>query len=380
MKNIKDISSRKQSGFSLIELLVYMAILGILMTAVFISYTKTLQRTNQQASIAETKIETGVGLELLRADLEHAGFGLPWQLPATPSPYSEPAPLADVPNTPKAFSSEDTSASSLNGSDYLVIRATNAIRGITGQKWGFVGRDTNHLITVQSMSSDAFVNTDRVIVIRPEIIPGQYRQLIMDGTTYITQPTTAAMDKFAPLGTPNDPDGERYLVYGLNDDANISRPFNRTDYYINNTNVPTHCAPNTGVLVKATVNQADNNFTIMPIVDCVGDFQVVYYRDTDGDGGWDQRSDANGLNGLSAEQIRDQVKAVRCYVLTHEGNIDRTYTQPNPVINVGEVKADGVTLETGAGRAIDLSATVGADWSNYRWKIDSMAVSPKNLK
>jgi len=383
MRQINESFYRDQSGFSLIELIVYMGILGILMTLVVMSFTKTMQRSAQQTNIAETKIETNVGLEILRADLEHAGFGLPWlwQTPAVLN-YNEPAPMANIPNIPRGIISEDASASSVNNSDYLVIRATNVIRGISGQKCGYVGRDKNHNISVQSTCEDDFANNDRVIVIRPEIGSGEYRQLVMDGATYITKITNAGTSlenaAFAPNDSPSDPDGEKFLVYGLNEDANIRRPFNRTDYYISNANVPAHCASNTGVLVKATANQADDNFTIMPIVDCVADFQVVYYRDTNGDGGWDTRENASGLNGLTAEQIRNQLKAIRFYILTHEGGLDRSFTYANATINVGEVNADGTTLE--AGRAFDLSATIGGNWANYRWKTESMAITPKNLK
>lgn len=384
--------NQNQAGFSLIELVIYLAILGILMAAVLTSFTQTMRNSTNQANVAETKIETGIGLELLRTDLENAGFGLPWQFPAVPAPYFEPAPMADVPNVPKALISQDTSLLSLNTSDYLVIRATNVIRGITGQEWGYVGRDAARAVTVDPMSTDGFARNDWVIVIRPESSPGVYRQLVMNGATYVTQITPSATgitltdQSFAPIATPNDPDGERFLVYGLNNNdptvaTNVRRPFNRTDYYINNVNNanrPTHCAPNTGVLVKATLNQADDQFTIMPIVDCVADFQIVYYLDTNDDGGWDQRGNANALNTLAADQIRDRVKAVRYYILTHEGGPDRSFSYSNANINVGEVAADGVTLL--AGRLFDLNATIGGNWANYRWKVESMAVSSKNIK
>ena len=383
---------RNDSGFSLIELIIYMALLGILMTMVFSSFTPVMQSSSQQWRIAKTKVETGIGLDLLRSDLEHAGFGLPWEFPVgvTPSPYLEPNPpvapaaMNDAPNVPKALASEDNSAFSMNGSDYLAIKAANVVIGVSSQKWGLLGRDAAHNVNVQSLSDDAFVSTDRVIVIRPEVSPGEYRQLVTDGTpNYFTQATSAALTSFAPPETPNDPNGVQYLLYGL-DDINLSRPYNRTDYYINNAGMPARCAPGTGTLVKATLNQANNSFTIMPIVDCVADFQVVYYLDTNGDGGWDARADASGLNGLTAKQIRDQVKSIRCYVLTHEGGVDRTYTQPLdpvtglPTINVGEVDTNGVTLL--AGRAFDLNANIGLTWNNYRWKVYGLAVTPTNLQ
>lgn len=381
---------RKASGFTLIELMIYMVLLGIIMTMVFSSFIPVMQINSQQSRISETKIETGLGLDLLRADLEHAGFGLPWMFPSSgvPNPYSEPtapaelAALADAPNVPRALISRDLSplSMSMNTSDYLAIKALNVVRGTSSQKWGLLGRDAAHIAIVQSMGVDAFNNNDRVIVIRTEVSPGKNRQLVLDGASnYFATTTAAAMEPFAPPATSNDPNGERYLVYGLNDDAGISRPFNRTDYYINNANVPTHCAPGTGTLVKATLNQANNAFSILPIVDCAADFQVVYYRDTNNDGGWDTRNDANGLAGLTAEQIRSQVKSIRCFVLTHEGGMDSNYTYPNANINVGDIAADGTTLQ--AGRLFTLNTDNACPtWANYRWKVYSLAVTPRNLQ
>lgn len=393
MKQFTNMVFRDRSGFTLIELLVYMAILGVLMTAIMSSFINTLQGSAKQSSIAETKIETIIGMNLLRIDLEHAGFGLPWQFPTPPNPYSEPGgavlgPLADAPNNPpRALISIDAApaANSLNNADYLVIKATNVTRGNTGQKWGQVSSNSvQSMINAPNQPVDPTLqinNNDRLIVLRPINGSGELRQLVMNGANYIAQTNNAGTTMtagFAPDATPNDPDGERFLVYGLNDDAQISRPFNRADYYINNANIPEHCAPNTGVLVKATLNQANNNFGILPIMDCVADFQIVYYLDTDGDGGWDQRAEADGLDGLTAAQIRDRLKSIRFFVLTHEGRVDRDYTHPNVNVNVGEVTDDGNALL--AGRVFDLNAFIGGNWANYRWKVESMAITPKNLK
>ena len=393
MKQFTNMVFRDRSGFTLIELLVYMAILGVLMTAIMSSFINTLQGSAKQSSIAETKIETIIGMNLLRIDLEHAGFGLPWQFPTPPNPYSEPGgavlgPLADAPNNPpRALISIDAApaANSLNNADYLVIKATNVTRGNTGQKWGQVSSNSvQSMINAPNQPVDPTLqinNNDRLIVLRPINGSGELRQLVMNGANYIAQTNNAGTTMtagFAPDATPNDPDGERFLVYGLNDDAQISRPFNRADYYINNANIPEHCAPNTGVLVKATLNQANNNFGILPIMDCVADFQIVYYLDTDGDGGWDQRAEADGLDGLTAAQIRDRLKSIRFFVLTHEGRVDRDYTHPNVNVNVGEVTDNGNALL--AGRVFDLNAFIGGDWANYRWKVESMAITPKNLK
>lgn len=364
-------------GFSLVELLVYMVVLSVIMTAVFKAFQSVIAPTIQQTSISESKLEVNMGIDLLRTDIEHAGYGLPWMFEGGIN-YSEPALFSDAPSgLPRALASADTSASSLNNSDYLTIKATNVTRNGASQAFGYVTRDTGHNIVVHSLSTDAAISADRVIVIRPEVAPNQLRQLQMNGSAWVAQPTS--MTNFAPPKSPNDLLGrsERYIFYGI-DETSAMRPFNRTDYFINNVNIPSHCAPNTGVLQKATVNQNNDNFSFMPIVDCVADFQVVYHLDTDGDGGWDTISDANALNGLTAKQIREQVKEVRCYILTHEGGLDGSYTHSTATINVGEMNQDNTSLL--AGQTRDLSTLIGGAWQNYRWKVYSLAITPKNLR
>jgi type II secretory pathway pseudopilin PulG len=379
MKQLDYFRTGHLSGFSLVELLIYMAVLAVLMTAVFISYTRTLKNSAQQTSVAETKIETNLGLELLRMDLEHAGFGLPWRLSG--ASYTEPTPLDDAPNIPRAIVSEDLSVNSMNRSDYLVIRASNAIRGVSGKKWGYVGRNDLHETFVQSVSDDGFLTGDVVIVIRPEIEPGQFRELVVDDnnfTTKITNSGKSLSDSFAPPADSIDPEGMKYLVYGLANTNDIQRPFNRTDYYISaGAIVPTHCAPNTGGLVKAIANQniqAPNSqdFSSTAIVDCVADFQIVYYLGTN-----NVVSNASSLAGLSAKEIREQVRAIRFFVLTHEGGMDRSYTYPNTTVNVGVVDSDGNLV---GGRPFDLKERIGESYINYRWKVESMMVTPKNLQ
>lgn len=385
------------SGFSLVELLVALAIFGILMTMVFSSFMPVVQHNSQQGRISETKLETGIGLDLLRADLEHAGFGLPWSFTIAPNPYNEaaasiPGALNDAPSSvPRALSSADgpdaTSFGGMNnGSDYLAIKALNVVRGATSQKWGWLWRDTAHNAAIRSMGPEPFVAADDWVIV---IQPRDNRRLVVDGAgpdNFFTTTTSAALDNFSPDESSLDPNGERYLLYGLDDIApppapTPKRPFNRTDYYIKDTNVPAHCAPGTGGLYKLTLNQ-DGNFSYLPIVDCVADFQVVYYLDTDTplDGGWDARADANGLNGMDAEEVRNRVKSIHCYILTHEGGLDRNYNHPTATVNVGEVAADGTTLLANAGRAFDLNANIGATWPNYRWKVYSLAVTPRNLQ
>lgn len=375
---------RKQTGYSLVELLIYVALMGILGTLVFGSFIQVMRPAIHETGIVETKLETSIGMDLLRMDLEHAGFGLPWDFNSVvPNPYNEPAPLAVSPSVPGAISSADLSVNSMNTSDYLVIRAMNVLQGATSQKWGWVGRSAASAVSLQTLTTTNFDVNDRVIVIRPVFGPGptDQRQLIMDAAnSYESRGNTVNLDPdYAPPAGPNDPNGERYLVYGV-DNTGLRAPFNRTDYFINAPNAngvagSAHCAPGTGTLVKTTMNHnGPPDFTYLPMMDCVADFQVVYFLDTDTDGGWDTQVNANGLAALTAQQIRDQVKSIRCFVLAHEGGLDTAYTHPAATITVG--------VSAAIGRQFDVStlAGIGATWPNYRWKVYSLAVTPRNLK
>jgi hypothetical protein len=109
----------------------------------------------------------------------------------------------------------------------------------------------------------------------------------------------------------------------------------------------------------------------MPLLDCVADMQVVFLLDRDGDGVIESYVDVltdtvTGAN-LTAEQIRNQVKEVRVYILAHEGQMDRSYTHPATDIYVGEPGIGGRTFSIGAN-------------VHYRWKLYTLIVKPNNLR
>jgi hypothetical protein len=150
-------------------------------------------------------------------------------------------------------------------------------------------------------------------------------------------------------------------------------PFNRADYYIQRpASIPQACAPNTGILYKATINQGDGARNPEPLIDCVADMQVIYRLDNDNNGTID--STVNDISGLTAQQIRDRVKEVRVYILSHEGELDRSFRYRNSTITVGEIFG-GILF----GRTFNLSATIGSGWENYRWKVSTLVVKPRNL-
>jgi hypothetical protein len=367
-----------------------MAILGLVLAGITQMFTGVLTQFKQQSRIAETSIEGIVGLELLRQDLENAGFGLPWRLPATVAYLEAVATTAyiDFPsndsttNPPRAFvagSGAGWSGMGAIGSDVLIIKATNVARSNAAQNWTYLfsaGTKT------WDVAGENLVNTDRVIVLEPGTTEANRRSLArssVDPTEWrATFQTATTTVNFAPAGSGYN------FVYGvapLPDTlyAPILRmPFNRADYYIVKlseltTPLPARCAPNTSVFSKNIISHNDGaRQDNLPLLDCVADMQVVFRLDRDGDGIVESNADvltdtATGVN-LTAEQIRNQLKEVRVYILAHEGQMDRSYTHPTTDIYVGETAI-------GNGRTFNIGANV-----NYRWKLYTLVVKPKNLR
>jgi prepilin-type N-terminal cleavage/methylation domain-containing protein len=378
-------SDRK--GFTLIELMIAMAVAVFVITAASQILIALVNQFKQQGKIAETSIESVVGLEVLRRDIRSAGYGLFHS--ATGVNYLEAATnnfnANDAPSDPpRALASGvidsafTNTASSVLGSDYLVIKSVIVAQNGASSKSHTLDRydNTNDWGNSRENSKD----TDRVIVLKWRKSTGI--ELVMDSGAFGPQFSTfndGVTDAYSP-------DIRRmnytHFIYGADPDTALRFPFNRADYYVSTADVPMRCASGTGVLVKAVLDQADGNFDLdgdgsadlMPLLDCVADMQVVYRRDTDNNGTADTNDD--DISSLSAEDLRDEVREVRVYILAHEGQRDLTYKYdpdgdgtPNSTVDVGEF---------GSGRDFDLTGIT--NYENYRWKVYTLVEKPEVLR
>jgi prepilin-type N-terminal cleavage/methylation domain-containing protein len=361
------IKYNKQHGFSLIELLVVMALLAIVAAMTMDAFNMVLKQSGQTMKTVTTEIDQTIGLGILRSDIEQAGFGLPWTFQNSIT-YAEAAlspgsTYNDSPSTaPRAILSGNNVG--YNSSDYLVIKSTAAAGSDTANKWTYISKDTSSTPTPKSWtSSSSNLNTsDKVTVIKPRYDATGSNQLVMNsGVFYTTFSSSSFASAFSPATI-----GERFIIYGVSAAdsslANLRMPFNRADYYIArpSTSMPSDCAPNTGILYKSTVNHSDGLLTEMPVLDCVADMQVVFRLATD----------SNDITALTAQQIREQLKEVRVYILYHEGSMDRSYTHESSTVTVGEFSL---------GSTFNLATTIGTNWNKYRWRTITLAVKPKNI-
>lgn len=396
------ISKRKrpERGFTLIELLITMSIFVIAIMLVSNLLILQLNTARQQSAIAETNIEGIIGLEILRRDIEHAGYGLPWNvigvtdtdddgdvwehltnyheaksmLNQTPNPAIYNDGKADTGtngSAPRAIVSGNDVG--MNGSDYLVIKSTNVAQNVIAQKWTLLYPDNTKKVWIpvcENVNRDSACNTNdtvKIIVISPGTTDTNRRSLVVspDGRYYTQYDKTSGFQDT----TGNN---ETRFIYGISSEAQSLRmPFNRADYSIRPaTDMPLRCAPGTGVLYKATVNHSDGEFTYLPLLDCVADMQILFRRDINKDGSIDATTD--DISNLSAIQIREQVKEVIVYIIAQEGQKDINYNFPNETITVGS--------EYGLARNFDLKTQIGpGEYKYYRWKVYKLIVKPNNL-
>lgn len=365
--------NRRNEGFTLLELLIVMGIIGFVLAGTSQLVVSLMTAHRQQSKIAETNIEGIIGLEQLRQDLGKAGYGLPWNglisYNEVAAGVAAPAPqLNDVsPNPPKAIVSKDNS----NAPDYLVIKAANVATNDACTKWNFVGSDNFSVpwssATLSVDNIDNFVSADRVVILTPgsPSVENQARTLVTSGVSFSSQ-----WDSTNSLATTMTSTG---IAYGIDSSTDLRMPFNRADYYVKQpaTGMPQRCAVGTGILYKGVVKQDDGKLLEMPLLDCVADMQVIFRYDPNGSGSA-QLTAISDISLWSAQQIRDQVKEVRVYILAHEGQKDVSYSYPKNPILVG----DEYGLAIG-GRSVDLSGIT--NWQNYRWKIYTLVVKLDSL-
>jgi prepilin-type N-terminal cleavage/methylation domain-containing protein len=397
-------------GFSLIELVVVMGMFVVIIAVAGDAFNVIMKNAAQQSRTAESNIEGVAGLELLRKDLTSAGFGLPWSFLGAVN-YNEVNPDAGVHETiaaayngtggveaqtlvPRAiFGGNNVTPSPadatklITGSDYLVIRSTSIGTDTAAQRWSFMNYTSQTKpasVVPGTWAVENLGGDDYVIVIRVGLTSPITKELVMSGSSFTTKFSTLSVDDsaYAPRETKVS-----HYIYGVSS-AQPRMPFNRADYYVrapastDAEKLPKRCAPNTGILYKAVVNQSDGTITgsELPLLDCVADMQVVYTLDSTNNGTTTDTdtltTTTTPITPLTAEQIRNQLKSMQVYVLTHEGGRDMMYTYPNQNIAVGP-SVDGITASNG--RTFNLATNIGTGWNRYRWKVYHLTVRPSNL-
>jgi prepilin-type N-terminal cleavage/methylation domain-containing protein len=402
---------RHEKGFTLVELVVVMAISMFVLVAaskVMISMTSQFK---QQTRISEKSIESGVGLELFRKDISATGFGVPSGLYSGPNKngqtdwslinttYTElvdsqlPGSTFDAENAPPKMidaMAPGTQEYGLNGSSYLVIRsAAVGLDPIAGK-----------FFLIKNYKSDVVPSSWVLEYAGGESDP--WRNPFINGTDRVIVTSTADPDNLGLVTNPRKPsdpapfsfhtqsdgivasfaspvEGEVFIVYGISSKSNkLVAPFNRVDYYVSNMEVPSKCATGTGVLYRRDMRHSDGMLdTPVRVFDCVALMQVVFGFDDDKNGEPEVFDDVT--TGRTATGIRKNLKRVDVYILTHEGQFEPGY-EYNDTTGTGQIVVGG---DDGPVTTFDAPGVVGSNlvnavpyWKHFRWRVYKISERP----
>jgi prepilin-type N-terminal cleavage/methylation domain-containing protein len=397
---------RNTRGFSLVEMIIVMGLFVVIIAITGESFNRIITQAFSQTKTAESNISGIVGLEMMRVDTESSGYGLLWSF-QNAFVYNEAADAPGVNlndngrvysdvnqnNVPRAVMSLNNVVSAdptvlLTGTDVLAIRSMSVATNTPARLWTYVESMVlptgNPAPAPYMWSSDNLAPGNRVVMIQPVANMKPANALVVNpgSSTW-----TATFANYSTIGKPpsyNDAEkkSDAYIIYGVNDSVALRMPFNRADYYVRRPatteqgwfRLPQRCNPSTGVLLKGVVGHASGNYQELPLLECVLDLQVVYGIITPGSSVLTD-DDGTILSTLTPSDIRQQLKEIKIYILTHDGGIDRTYTYPNATIGVGP--GNGIT--SGTGRTYDFAANGVANWQNYRWRVYQIVARPHNL-
>lgn len=414
---------RNDNGYTLVEMLVAMGIFLFVILAANQAFQRIVAISSQNSSSLVSNIEGVVGLELLRYDIEHAGYGLPWRFQSYTGAITfrnlagsdnaevivanealakgiDSASLNAVNSGDIRALAAGTCSKEVNGSDsanvsggpdYLVVRsvmaALNRGTGDVSRKWSYLSYASNGTENQSYLkkwyNAEDLGPDDRATAILSTFTSSgtEEKVLLMDGLDFEVKIGAGGA---LPAGEPFKPaDGSHIVVaYGIANSPGpgsvLRMPYHRTDYYLSRPgSAPPTCNPGTGVLYKAVVDQATGRFANpFPLLNCVADLQVEFEYDEKDDGNISYLSGST-LNTYDAADIRDHVKAVRVYLLVQEGRRDDSFNYSGDSIKVGDPAlpiTSGRTLS-----ATEMATLFTNDWRKYRWKLYTIVTRPKNL-
>ncbi len=314
-----------RKALTLVELVVVLVITMLVFSAVYFGYTFLFKKYLRQTTTSTLQIESAVGVEVIRQDIEHAGYGIGLDEPTLP------------------IKTEVDSS----GKYHLKIHSTYNISNDLTRGWALVkctGAGSSPTQLAPNPSSEPFPSTKAVFLsLTGDIASGYSDFTCPDAGYYLAYPVPKIT-----LGS-----GESFVC--------ANQACVEIEYYLYNTSSKNPLCPNLPSLGRKVSWKKRGGVIgrLTPIVDCVADFKVRY--------NWGTKTyvDPTGatIAGATSEEERENLKLVHIYLLVREGKYDPNYTF------TGTTTVDGVTL--------NLPST--PDAIHYRWKVVKLSVEPMNL-
>jgi len=324
----------KNRGFTLIELIIAIAIFGILMAVSGRVYRTLVQGMNRQKDVVESDSGKILGLELLRLDLEHVGYGI---------------------------SNNETSRPVVwDGSD-LQLRSTinNSNSGTIG--WMMLQCSLGVSPTV--LVDRRLDNTVNNVLLTKE------RDFITNQS--IAASTTVQCTTCQDLNTYLQPAND-YIAMAYPYDSTVTNGCsggqycNVITYTLSTSNPLAKCASGAQNLLRKVGNGTGER-----VLECVADFEVRFDWDLTGDGDVldsGEQSLSAIPTGASTSDILTRLKNIDFYVLMQSGKKQQGFTFSGDLTANGELSSPNT--------AGGFTTSTVTDFSAYRWKVLKISAKP----
>jgi prepilin-type N-terminal cleavage/methylation domain-containing protein len=375
-------------GMTLVELMVCLVVILVVTAGATSAYLKLMTGFKTQSRVSETYMANMCGMEMLRYDIEMAGFGVPGGdnstiLPAyneavsdgtyTPNPLLFNDSPSGVPR-PFVFSANG----GLNNSDVLVIKSSVAGMSDASKKWSIIFKSGLTWVVREWGNSDMDMSSDDNGTSFIVLDLDKKLQTLDDNSTwnftFTTSPDLYANASSVLRSSPKD----IYTIYALGPASATRMPFNRVDYHLRRpaANFPQKCYPTSSILYRSMINHGDGKRNQQPVLDCVEDFQVTFGLDPSDNGtiSW-----KGNLGALNPREIRRQLREVRVFILYHEGSKDEDFGFSGAV-TLGDNQTGTLSTFNPSSEAATCSRCGRPLAMHYRWNVVRLAVKPMNFQ
>ncbi len=329
-----------KQGFTLIELIVTMMIMAFVLALTGPVYTRLLTGVKEESISSEIYHDLVNSLELIRLDIEHAGFGIARDETTLPIAWNEGTQTLELRST-----LNNTNQTTMG---WALLNCTTAGAGITTGTYIVNQKETPGLRSMvlrdkdnnfAGLATPGNYNCPAALAAGPG--PGIYSAYPFDSGV------ANGCGGVNNGGTSSWCTRIRYLP-----SASFGAPTSRAD-----------CAQGTFDLLRMVGNGAGD-----PIVNCVADFRVRFDVDSDGTGSITagEFELAAVPTPATAGPLVDAVKNMEFIFLVQAGQRDDDLnTNPNTTVA-------GVTTATDT----VLSAAGVTNANNYRWKVLKISGKP----
>ncbi len=324
--------NRRVSGFSLVELLVVLAISLFLLAAIYFGYSYLFRNYLTGTGRTAVTISTVVGEEILNQDVEHAGFGI--------SLY-EPKP-------PVEFKLDS------NGKPMLTIRSTYVVTNRSTKGWAILDCSSGSSPSPVSYSSWPLPSNYAVLMDFSEKVISPYAQL----SSFVCPVSDYLLAYPVPEITLNS--GETFIC--------ADQACAQIDYYLYKSSAVNPACKDLYVLgrrVSWKLKNGSPSGSVQPFLSCVADFQIRV--------DWGNRKyvnpldpsdpDYSAIQNATFQDLKNNLKMIHLYLLIREGGED-----PNYVFNGStRIEPDNVELQ------------LPPDYKHYHWKVVKLSIEPVNI-